>query len=185
MNEFTFTQAQADMRRGYFCGAPGILVSGVVWAIASGVAYFVSEKLAVLALLFGGAAIHPLSVLLTKLLGHSGTHTQGNALGRLAVEGTFWLLAGIAIAYGMHVLRLEWFFPAMLLLIGGRYLTFQTLYGLRIYWTFGATLCVAGLALALVRAPASTGAFVGAAIELVFAALVFGQASRLVGSTAT
>jgi hypothetical protein len=178
MTELTFTQAQADMRSGYFDGAPGILVSGVVWLVAGLVAVLLSDEIAVLALLFGGAAIHPLGVLVAKLLGHSGGHSKGNPLGRLAGEGTFWLLAGIAIAYGMHVLRLEWFFPAMLLLIGGRYLTFQSLYGLRIYWVCGAILCLAGLALALARAPVSMGAFAGAAIELIFAALVFSQARR-------
>ena len=61
----------------------------------------------------------------------------------------------------------------MLLLIGGRYLTFQTLYGLRIYWICGAALCVGGLALALLRAPAPISAFTGAVIELGFAAFVF------------
>lgn len=178
MSGLTFTEAQADMRRGYLCGAPGLLVSGIVWLAAGLVAVLVSEKAAVLALLLGGAVIHPLSVLITKLLGHAGTHTPGNALGRLAVEGTFWMLAGIATAYGVQLLRMEWFFPAMLLVIGGRYLTFQTLYGLRVYWACGAILCVAALALALTRAPAFVGAFTGAAIELTFAALVYNQARR-------
>ena len=178
MTELTFTQAQADMRSGYFDGAPGILVSGLVWLVAGLVAVLASERIAVLALLFGGAAIHPLSVLVTKLLGRPGAHSKGNPLGRLAIEGTFWLLAGIAIAYGMHDLRPEWFFPAMLLIIGGRYLTFQSLYGLRIYWACGAILCIAGLALALARAPVPIGAFAGASIELIFAALVFSQARR-------
>ena len=176
MNELTFAQAQADMRSGYFCGAPGILVSGLMWLAAGLVAVVVSEKSAVLTLLFGGAVIHPVSVLLARLVGRTGAHTAGNPLGRLAVEGTFWLLAGIAIAYGMHVLRLEWFFPAMLLLIGGRYLTFQTLYGLRIYWVCGGMLCLLGLGLALARAPAPVGAFAGAGIELFFSALVFTRA---------
>ena len=178
MTGTTFAQAQFDMRQGYFCGAPGILVSGLVWLAAALVAVFVSERASVLALLAGGVVIHPVSVLVAKLLGRSGKHTPGNPLGSLAIEGTFWLLAGIVIAYGMHALRLEWFFPAMLLLIGGRYLTFQTLYGLRVYWICGAALCVVGLALALLRAPAPISAFTGAVIELGFAAFVFMRAPR-------
>ena len=143
------------------------------------VAALSSERAAVLALLIGGAAIHPLGMTIARLLGHPGTHAPGTPLGRLATESTFWLVAGSAIAYGMHVLRIEWFFPAMLLVIGGRYLTFQTLYGLRAYWVCGALLCAAGLALALTRAPAVTGAFTGAAVELVFAAVLLGQAKRV------
>jgi hypothetical protein len=176
MSDLTLTQAQADMRSGYFNGAPGILVSGLVWLVSGLFAVFVSQGSAVLALLFGGAVIHPLSVVAAKILGRSGAHSKGNPLGRLAIEGTFWLLAGIAIAYAMQLLRPELFFPAMLLLIGGRYLTFQSLYGLRIYWICGATLCVAGLALGLVHAPASVSVFVGSAIELIFATLVFSNA---------
>ena len=178
MTEFTIAQAQSNMRSGYLCGAPGVLVSGCVWLAAGLVAALKSPSMAVFVLLIGGALIHPASVVLCKALGRTGTHEPGNPLGALAIEGTFWLLAGIAIAYGMSALVQEWFFPAMLLLIGGRYLTFQTLYGLRVYWLCGAALCLAGLGLAVVRPPAHLGALAGAAIELVFAAAVYAQAKR-------
>jgi hypothetical protein len=174
----SLVRAQANMRSGYLSGAPGVFVSGCVWLTAGLVAALKSSSTAVVVLLVGGALIHPASVLLSKALGRAGAHEPGNPLGALAIEGTFWLLAGIAIAYGMSVLRLEWFFPAMMLLIGGRYLTFQTLYGLRIYWLCGAVLCLAGLALGLERAPAFLSALSGAGIELVFAALVFAHAKR-------
>ena len=179
MSEFTFDRAQANMRSAYLSGAPGVLASGCAWLAAGLVAAMISASGAVFVLLVGGALIHPASVVLCKVLGRAGAHEPGNPLGSLAIEGTVWLLAGIAIAYGMHVLRLEWFFPAMLLLIGGRYLTFQSLYGLRVYWLCGAALCIAGIALALVRAPAAVSALSGALIELVFAACVFLQAKRV------
>jgi hypothetical protein len=178
MSELTISQAQANMRSAYFSGAAGVLVSGCVWLAAGLIAAWNSASTAVFVLLVGGALIHPASVVLCKILGRAGAHEPGNPLGILAVEGTVWLLAGVAIAYGMHVLRLEWFFPAMLLVIGGRYLTFQSLYGLRIYWLCGAALCLAGLALALARVPAPVSALSGAAIELVFAGLVFSQSKR-------
>lgn len=178
MAPLSFQDAQSDMRQAYLSGAPGVLVSGLVWLVAAAVAGGHSERAAVLALLVGGAFIHPLAVLLTRALGGSGRHAAGNPLARLAGEGTFWLLAGCAVAYGLHVLRIEWFFPAMLLTIGGRYLTFQTLYGLRLYWVCGALLGLCGLGLALLRAPVVTGALAGAAIELVLAAVLFGQARR-------
>ncbi|MEO7916909.1 MAG: hypothetical protein ABIR16_04635 [Dokdonella sp.] len=178
MNNSSFSQSQEDMRRGYLSGAPGVFVSGSVWLVAGLVAAFKSPTTAVYVLLIGGMLIFPASVVLSKALGVSGTHERGNPLGTLAMEGTIWMLAGIAIAYGMHVLRLEWFFPAMLLVIGGRYLTFQTLYGLRIYWCIGAILCAAGLALGLWRAPAHFSALAGAAIELVFAIVILARAKR-------
>jgi hypothetical protein len=178
MAELTLAQAQANMRSGYLSGAPGILVSGCVWLVAGLVAALKSPSTAVYVLLIGGALIHPAGVVLCKALGRTGTHERGNPLGPLAMEGTLWLLAGIAVAYGVHVLRLEWFFPAMLLLIGGRYLTFQTLYGLPIYWACGAVLCMVGLALGVIRAPAHLSALAGATIEIVFAVALFVQARR-------
>ena len=57
MTELTIRAAQADMRNAYLDGAPGVLVSGLVWLTASVVAALGSEKASVLALLFGGAAI--------------------------------------------------------------------------------------------------------------------------------
>ncbi len=178
MTEYKLSQAQQDMRTGYFWGAPGVAVSGLVWLVAGFVALLHSPSRAVLVLLVGGALIHPAGVVLNKLLGRSGAHTAGNPLGVLAMEGTVWLIAGIAIAYAMQILRPEWFFPAMLLVIGGRYLTFQTVYGLRIYWLLGATLCATGLALMLTPTPAATSALAGAAIELGFAVVIFILAKR-------
>lgn len=181
MTHSTFAEAQAELREVYFLGAPGVLVSGLVWSVAGGVALAVSHQAAVYALLIGGALIFPVSLVLTKVLGRRGSHSPENQLGKLAMEGTFWMLAGIAIAYGVSVLRIEWFFPAMMLIIGGRYLTFQTLYGLRLYWVLGAVLCAAGLALAMMRAPVAMSALVGGGIELVFAAVLFVQGRRQAG----
>jgi hypothetical protein len=95
------------------------------------------------------------------------------------MEGTFWMLGGIAIAFGISMLRIEWFFPAMLLVIGGRYLTFQSIYGLFMYWVLGATLCVVGIAFALLRAPVPLSALAGGLIEVVFAAAVYLRAKRV------
>jgi len=82
MSEITFSQAQANMREGYYCGAPGVLVSGLVWLIAGLVAASVPGSAAVAALLIGGAMIHPLGVLATRMLGRRGAHAAGNPLGR-------------------------------------------------------------------------------------------------------
>jgi hypothetical protein len=99
------------------------------------------------------------------MLGRSGSHDRENPLGHLALEGTVWLLLALALAYGLSVYRVEWFFPALLLLIGGRYLTFQTLYGMCAYWVGGVALAAAGVALAIVGAPVYVGAFSGAVVE--------------------
>jgi hypothetical protein len=170
--------AQRDMRFGYLGGAPGLLASALVWLAAGLAAGGGSAPRAVLTLFAGGTLIHPAAVLLSRALGRPGAHTPGNPLGRLALETTGLLLCGLAVAYAVALARAEWFFPAVLLVIGGRYLTFATLYGLRLYWGCGAALALAGGTLAAARAPLAVGAFAGAFLELAFAALVFAAVRR-------
>ncbi len=168
----TFADAQQDMRRAYFGGATGIVASATVWFMAGVIATVSTPDRAVWALLLGGVLIHPIAVLLSKAIGRSGTHTAGNPLAPLAREGTVFFLLGIPLAYAVSRYRIEWFFPAMLLLIGGRYLTFSTLYGMRVYWACGATLVMAAYLVVATGASIAAGAFAGAAVELLFAAAV-------------
>jgi len=170
--------AQRDMRTAYLDGAPGVLVSGTVWAVAACYAALVSPERAIWVLFVGGACIHPLAVLLVRLLGRSGRHAAGNPLGPLAMATTVWMIMMLPLAYGIALWRIELFFPAMLFVIGGRYFCFHTLYGRRLYWAFGAVLAAAGWGLAAAHAAPVLGAFAGAAIEIVFACLLFAGARR-------
>lgn len=162
----TLQEFQRDMRAGYLVGAPGLFVSGTVWLIAAAVAARDGAQHGAWTLLLGGMLIFPVSVGLTKLLGRPGKHSAGNPLGTLAMEGTVWFVAGIAVAFVVGLARVELFFPAMLLLIGGRYLTFQTLYGLRFYWGCGAVLIGLGFAVAFLRVPPMWAAAAGGLVEI-------------------
>ena len=166
-------EAQRDMRAAYYGGAPGMLVSALVWFAAGGVAVTSTPARAIVALFVGGMGIHPVGVVLAKALGRTGVHTRGNPLGGLALESTVLLLLGFPLAYVVSQAHGEWFFAAMLLVIGGRYLVFATLYGMRVYWACGALLAVAGFLLVAMHAPFSVGAFVGALIEGAFAVRIF------------
>jgi hypothetical protein len=70
------------------------------------------------------------------------------------------------------VWRIELFFPAMLFVIGGRYLTFATMFGTKLFWLCGAALALAGYGLAALHAAPVVGAFTGSAIEIVFGIIV-------------
>lgn len=174
----TLADAQRDMRFAYLDGAPGMLTSAAVWATAGVVSQLASSDRAIWTLLIGGMFIFPLSVLLTKALGRAGKHRADNPLGSLALATTFWMILTLPLAFAVSRLHLAWFFPAMLLIIGGRYLTFATLYGLRIYWVCGAVLAAAGGALGMVKAAPTLGAFAGAVIEAGFAAAIFFSSRR-------
>ena len=166
------------MRDAYFSGATGVLTSGLVWGCAGFVSLMVSATSAVWTLFIGGALLHPVSVMMDKLLGRRGTHTPKNPLGPLAIASTLWLIFCLPIAYVVSTVNLSWFFPAMLLVIGGRYLTFGVLFGLRTYWILGASLAAAAYLLFESGASPTLGAFAGSAIELLFSVTLFVSAVR-------
>lgn len=164
-------QAQQDMREGYCDGAAGILASAIAWSVAAAVALYGSTQNAIWALLLGGMFIHPLGMLICRLLGARGSHSKGNPLGQLAGASTFWLIFCLPLAYALSLQHASWFFAAMLLIIGGRYLVFATLYGMHLYWALGLALAAAGFTLGCVSATAQVIAVVGAAVEAVFAGI--------------
>jgi len=174
----TVDEAQRDMRLSYLSGAPGMLASALAWLTAGFVAFRVSPTSAVLALFAGGMLIHPVGVLLCKAMGRSGKHSKANPLGALALENTGWLLLCLPIAYAVAQINMLWFFPAMLFVIGGRYLTFHTLFGMRTYWVCGAALSLAGYLLAASKSQPHVAAFAGSAIEAAFATAILLKARR-------
>lgn len=169
----TVRQAQTDMCKGYAFGSVGIIVSGFIWLIAATIAYQYSPKQAVWTLLIGGMFIYPVGVLLSKVLGLSGTHTKGNPLGNLAMEGTIFMIMCLPLAYGLSLQHTEWFFQGMLLIIGGRYLTFASIYGFRLYWILGALLGVAAYLLFYFKVQSFGSLLTGSLIEISFGILMF------------
>lgn len=165
-------QAQRDMRAGYCSGGAGVLTSALVWLAAAVAALQASPKQAVWVLFIGGMAIHPIATVICKLLGSSGKHDKENPLASLAWAGVLWLIFSLPLAYVVALHRIEWFFPAMLLVIGGRYLTFHLLFGLRVYWLLGLALAAAGYTLGKALAAPMASAFAGALIEMLFAVYI-------------
>ncbi|PCJ95371.1 MAG: hypothetical protein COA50_09200 [Flavobacteriaceae bacterium] len=140
-----FAAAQKDMRNAYYGGGPGVFTSGIVWLSAGIVALLSTKQTSVLVFFFGGMLIHPMGILLSKILKRSGKHKKENPLSNLSLESTFLLFIGLFIAFMALQVRPNWFFPIMILIIGGRYLIFASVYGLRIYWVLGAVLILSGV----------------------------------------
>ncbi len=170
--------AQKDMRYGFFGGGIGMFVSGTIWLFSGIIALNGNADQAIWALLIGGALIAPISGIITKFLGRPDKSTPGNPLVTLAMEVTIWLIFCLPLAYTISQTNPLWFFPAMLLVIGGRYLTFSTIYGMRIYWVCGLLLAAASVALVRLNVPFSIQPFIGALIEIAFAPFVFIQGRK-------
>jgi hypothetical protein len=169
----TIAEHQADMRRAYIGGATGIVTSGIAWLVAGLVAYYVSPKNAVWTLFIGAAFIFPVSNLIDRALGVSGKHAPENPLGKLAMEGTIFMLMCLPLAYVISRYRIEWFFPAVLMIIGGRYLTFGTIYGTKLYWLLGALFGLSAWISVVLSLPPHASALIGAGVEIIFGLILF------------
>lgn len=164
--------AQSDMRRGYASGAVGVIVSGLVWLVSAFVSFYFSADRAIWTLLIGGALISPVSGIIEKFIGLNG-HTGGNPLKNLAMENTVWMIMCLPLAYGLSMQNVEWFFQAMLLIIGGRYLTFSTLFGKNVYWFLGTSLGIAAYLLFKFEIQSFGSLLAGSIIEITYGIFIY------------
>lgn len=172
-NIASITEAQADMRKSYGNGALGVLTSGLIWLCAAMVSYYFSERQAVWALLIGGMFIHPISILFYKILKIKGKHHLGNPLGKLAMESTIFMVMCLPLAFGLSLERNEWFFQGMLMIIGGRYLIFETIYGIKLYWILGALLVILAYFLFKNQIHSFYSSLSGSVIEIAFGIFMY------------
>ena len=179
-----FEEAQKDMDFSYFGGGTGVLVSGLVWSLAGLVGILQSDQASMLTLFIGGMFIHPLGMLLSKVLKRPGNHNPKNPLGKLALESTIILFVGLFLAFYVAKLHVEWFYPIMLMAIGVRYLIFNTLYGAKIYWVLGAVLMLSGVFCILLGVNFIIGAFIGGLTEVIFSIVILNKSKGLVLKTA-
>jgi hypothetical protein len=165
--------AQSDMRNGYGYGSIGVFISGIVWITTSLIVNYYSSQKGIWALIIGGMFIFPLATLIGKLIGIKGAHNKSNPFGKLGMEGTIWMIMCIPLAYGLSLVKVEWFFQGMLMIIAGRYLTFVSIYGLRIYWILGSILGLTAYALYKIEAGAFISALAGGLIEVIFGIIIY------------
>ena len=170
--KMSFKEFQKDMRIAYLGGGTGILVSGIVWLISGLAGMYLTKETSILTFFIGGILIYPLGVFSAKLLNRSGKHQKNNPLAQLATESTAILFVGLFIAYSIFQIQKLWFFPVMLMIIGVRYLVFQSIYGMRIYWILGLFLIVSGMLCLTSNQSFHFGGIAGGIIELIFGIMV-------------
>lgn len=170
-------KAQQDMRAAYVGGAPGVLVSGLVWVLAGGVATFTTFQTSIIVFFLGGMFIHPLSIVVSKFVFNAPLQAKDNPFARLAFETTITLFVGLFLAFMVSQLKEDWFYPIMLLMIGARYFVFSTIYGNRLFWLLGLSLiALGGVLIFYLPVPSNQAAIAGGVLELLFSIVIFGQA---------
>jgi hypothetical protein len=181
----TVQEAQADLRRAYVGGGPGVFVSSLVWFAAALVERSRGTGPAFAVLFFGGMLIFPLSSLLARLLFRRAKEVAGNPLGRTALESTVAMIGGLFAAWLFLPSRPDYVFPIAAVAVGTHYAVFKTIYGDRLFWLLGALITGAGV-LGVYRYVTVPGGpiLAVAVIELVFSAALTVRAGRRVPAAA-
>lgn len=146
-------RAQADVREVYRGGFAGPPVSAIIWFAAAAVYQWGASGVAMAVLFFGGMLIFPLSSLVLKVMGGPAALPKGHPSISLAMQSAFTVPVGLLVAVALGSLEPTLFFPASLIIVGAHYLTFISLYGMRLFGALAGVLVAIG-AVALFWLPA-------------------------------
>jgi hypothetical protein len=120
----------------------------------------------------GGFFIFPITELLIRVIGERAAVSPANALRSLGMQVAFVLPLSMPLLLPVGLYRLNWFYPAMMILLGSHYLPFVFLYGMRMFAVLAAVLVGGGTLIAMYfSASFSTGAWYTGTILLVFASI--------------
>ena len=164
--------AQREIRQAYIGGFVGQLVSGVLWLTSAGLATWGSSGAAITLLVIGGMFIFPATLLGLRFVRRRGTVSPGNPLNALGMQVALVLPLSLPVVGAATLYRLDWFFPAFMVVVGAHYLPFVFLYGMRMFGVLCGILVAGGILLALYGPPIlAVGAWITGAILLGFAVL--------------
>jgi hypothetical protein len=164
------SEAQKEMRTRFAGGFYGQLVSGFLWLASASAAASTSPRAGITTLIFGGILIFPLTELLVRVGGVKKWISADNSLHELGMQVAFVLPASMPLLIPVSLYRLNWFYPAMMVLLGAHYLPFMFLYGMRLFAVLAVLLIGGGILIALYwAADFNAGAWYTGVILLVFA----------------
>jgi len=164
------TEAQRENRARFVGGFYGQLVSSLLWLVSAGLATWGSPRTAITALVVGGFFIFPLTELLIRVSGKSRSLSAANSLSSLGMQAAFVLPLSMPLLLPVGLYRLNWFYPAMTILLGAHYCPFVFLYGMRMFAVLAAVLVGGGVVIAMYLSSSfSVAAWYTGILLLVFA----------------
>lgn len=162
--------AQREVRIVFVGGFWGQLVSSALWLASAALGTWMTPRAAIIALVVSGFFIFPITQLLLRLAGGRSSLSAGNPLGNLGMQIAFTLPLSMLLLVPVTAFRLNWFYPALMVLLGAHYLPFTFLYGMRMFFGLGAILVGSGVAVALYFSGSfSLGGWIGGATLFIFA----------------
>ena len=140
--------AQREVRSVYIGGFWGQLVSSVIWLASAAVGTWVSPKASILTIVIAGFFIFPLTQMLLRLSGRPASVSSENSFHTLGMQVALVLPFSMLLLVPVGYFRLNWFFPALMVLLGAHYLPFAFLYGMRIFLFLAGFLIAMGVVIA-------------------------------------
>jgi hypothetical protein len=168
----TISEAQLEIRTRFVGGFYGQLVSGLLWLASAALAVSRGPRASIIMLVVGGFFIFPATELLIRVIGQRAPVSSANALRLLGMQVAFVLPLSMPLLLPVGLYRLNWFYPAMTILLGAHYVPFVFLYGMRMFAVLAALLVGGGTLIAMYfSASFSVAAWYTGGILLVFAQL--------------
>jgi hypothetical protein len=162
--------AQREVRTVFIGGFWGQIVSSAIWLASAALGIWVTPRAAILALVAGGFFIFPVTQLLLRLTGGPASLSRDNPLGNLGMQIAFTLPMTMLLLAPVTAFRLNWFYPALMVLVGAHYLPFTFLYGMRMFVPLCAVLIGGGVFIALYFSGSfSLGGWIGGVALFIFA----------------
>ena len=102
-------------------------------------------------------------------MGRRASLSPHNPMGQLAMQVAFTVPFNLLVVAGATLYRLNWFYPACMIVVGSHYLPFVFLYGMPMFYALGGVLVASGFAIGrLSLGPWHVGAWVTAVTLLAF-----------------
>jgi hypothetical protein len=162
--------AQREMRLVYIGGFWGQLISSMIWLLSACLGTWVSPRASILTVIIGGFFIFPLTHILLRLSSRRASVSKKNPFTGLGMQVAFVLPLSMLVLVPVGLYRLNWFYPALMILVGAHYLPFATLYGMRMFLFLAAILTGSGVMIALYFPETFTlGSWIGGLALFVFA----------------
>ena len=137
--------AQREVRTVFIGGFWGQLYGSVIWLVSAALGVWATPRAAISTLIVGCFFIFPVVQLLLRLSGGPASLTKGNSLGYLGMQIAFTLPFSMVLLIPVTELKLNLFYPALMVLLGSHYLPFTFLYGMRMFVPLGALLIGGGV----------------------------------------
>jgi hypothetical protein len=162
--------AQREMRTRFAGGFYGQLVSGLLWLVSASLATWSTPRAAITMLVVGGFFIFPATELLIRAAGGRSPLSAQNALRHLGMQVAFVLPFSMPVLLPVGLYRLNWFYPAMMVLLGAHHIPFAFLYGMRMFAVMAALVAGGGMLTAMYLSGSfSVGAWYTGAMLVLFA----------------